>query len=235
MIKKIFFLILFPIIAYSQSGEFRPSLITSPTFSWISSNDNSIETESNQLGIKLQLQGEYFLTDKFSLTAGTGLSLLQGGNLSYKQGGNLWSESKLSIPNSDSLPNGVSLGYKIKYWEFPMGFKMTTSSIGSFRYYAQLPEFILGIRLGAKGSISGNGVSTSDESIGSQILFLHVAWALGAGFEYELLSNLNLQVGVRYQQSITDVTDDSGKYFDGTKQNSKDKLNSIELRAGIIF
>ncbi|MFN8332618.1 MAG: hypothetical protein U0T81_15615 [Saprospiraceae bacterium] len=42
-------------------------------------------------------------------------------------------------------------------------------------------------------------------------------------------------IGVRYQQSITDVTDDSGKYFDGKSQNSKDKINSIDFRIGVVF
>ena len=235
MKKLLLILLVSPCIIKAQSDHFKASLILGPSFSWMSTDDKNITTESNQLGFKLHLQSEYIFLQKFSLTGGLGLSFIQGGKLGYALGGNLWSETALDIPKGDSLPNGVILGYTVKYLEIPIGFKMTTGAYGRYRFFAQLPEFFLGLRLGARGDIAGQGVSTSDENIKHQVQFLSIGWGLGGGTIYRLRDDLDLMIGVRYQQSITDVTDDSGKYFDGKSQNSKDKINSIDFRIGVVF
>ncbi|MEP7195542.1 MAG: porin family protein [Saprospiraceae bacterium] len=233
---NILILILIPWMANSQLDRVNACLILGPNISWIGTDDNTIKTENNRLGFKIQVQGEYLLNERYSLTGGLGLSLIQGGKLKYAQGGNLWSESKLSIPNGDSLSNGVILGYKVNYMEIPIGFKMRTSQYGKYRFYAQLPEFSLGIRLRARGDIlEVNGLNSSNENIKSQILFLTFNWGLGIGTEYQIKDNLNLILGVRYMQSLLDVTDDSGRYFDGSKQNSNDRINNLDFRIGLIF
>ncbi len=235
MKKLICILMVIPYLAISQSEKLKVSLLTGPTFSWLTTDENTIESKGNRLGFKLHLQGEYLFNDKFSITSGLGLSFLQGGSLNYKQGGNLWSETKWSVPHGDSLPNGVNLSYRVKYFEIPVAFKMRTAEFGKYRFYAQLPEFFLGVRLGARGNINGQGIVSKDENIKSQIYFVSLGWGLGFGTEYHFKENIDLLFGVRYQQSLTDVTDDSGRYFDGTSQNSKDKINAIDIRIGIIF
>ena len=36
-------------------------------------------------------------------------------------------------------------------------------------------------------------------------------------------------------QSIIDVTDDSGRFLDGKKENSKGTINSMDIRIGVSF
>ncbi|MBK6354315.1 MAG: outer membrane beta-barrel protein [Saprospiraceae bacterium] len=229
-------LILFmPVFLFGQFENIRVSILNGPTFSWMTTDDNTIETQGARIGYKLHIQGEYLLNDRFSLTGGLGLSLAQGGQLLYNKGGNLWSESKLNIPRGDSLPNGVELGYRVGYVDFPFGFKMRTNEFGRFKFYAHMPEFSLGIRTHSRGSIEGIGVSTTDEQIKSQIPFINISWGLGLGTEYRISDNISLTGGLRFFQSITDVTDDDGRYFDGSKENSKGKFNNIDLRIGVLF
>ncbi|MEO6189643.1 MAG: outer membrane beta-barrel protein [Saprospiraceae bacterium] len=232
---KICILFCLPFMAFSQSDRFKASLLVGPSITWMTSDDKFISTESNRFGFKIHVQGEYLFNSRYSFTAGLGLSLLQGGKLGYQKGGNLWSETSLSLPKGDSLPNGVSLSYRVNYLDIPFGFKMRTVQYGKFRFYAHLPEFSIAIRTGAKGDIIGSGVASSDENIKHQILFINFGWGLGIGTEYELKDEFNLLFGVRFFQSLNDVTDNSGTYFDGSKQNSKDKINALDFRIGLVF
>lgn len=211
------------------------ALLTGPSISWMHTDNNTINSKGIKLAYKIHAIADFALNERFSITGGVGLSLGLGGNLVYQTGGNLWSESSLNIPRGDSLPDGVQLGYRVNYIDFPIGFRMKTNQFGKFRFYAQVPELMLGIRTRAKGSIEGEGVNTSGEQIKSQIGFFQLAWALGAGTDYYLSDKITLTGGFRFFQTLADVTDDSGRFRTGNKENSKAYINNIDFRIGLIF
>ncbi len=218
------------------SQEYRVSIITGPNFSWMSADDNQILTEGSKLGYKIHVNGEYGFNERYALTGGLGISLAQGGSLRYVNGGNLWSEASLSSPVYDSLPNGVLLGYSTNYVEIPFGFKIRTNAFGRIKFYFNAPEFSIGFRTRARGAIEGPGIpSTKDENINRQILFLNFSYGIGLGTELEISEDLALIAGGRFFQSITDVTDDSGRFFNGKKENSKGVLSSVDIRIGVLF
>jgi opacity protein-like surface antigen len=210
-------------------------LITGPGVSWISSDDNTINSQGFRISYKIHAMADYALNERFSLTGGLGLSLAMGGKMKYQKGGDLWSESRLNVTRGDSLPDGVELGYFVNYIDFPIGFRMRTNQFGKFRFFAHMPELSLGIRTRAKGSIEGQGISTSGEQIKNQVGFLNFSWGIGAGTEYYFSEKLTLTGGIRFFQSLTDITDDSGRFRDGTKENSKGVIHNLDLRFGIIF
>lgn len=232
-----FFLFFIPTISFCQFENLKVNIINGPNFGWMKANDSKVTTEGTKVGYKLHVEAERKLNDRFSITGGIGLALGQGGKLGYQKGGNLWSEStgKLNISRPDSLPDGVALGYGVNYVDFPIGFKMRTNDFGKFRFYAQLPEFSLGIKTGAKGSIEGSGVNSSKENINSQVTFINFFWGLGAGIEYKISDDIALIGGLRFYQSLIDVTDDSGRYRDNSKENSKGTINSLDVRIGVSF
>ncbi|NOT36994.1 MAG: PorT family protein [Saprospiraceae bacterium] len=234
MKHKLLILFLFPFNLFSQSDKIKVSFQTGMGLSWLSSESKEITSELNNINFNLLAQADYNLNEKFAITGGLGLSYRQGGELQFERGGNLWSESKLTIPKGDSLPNGVSLTYRVNYVDLPIGFKVTTHPIGNFKFFVH-PDISMGIRLGAKGDISGSNVSSEKENIKSQILFLTFNWGLNLGTEYMLDENIGLLFGIRFQQSLNDVTDDSGRYFDNTKVDYKDKINNLGVRVGLIF
>ena len=133
------------------------------------------------------------------------------------------------------MPAGVVLGYGVNYFDFPFGFKLRTNEFGIFKFYAHLPEFVIGFKTKAKGSIDGAGVSSTKEKINKQVTFLTFGWAVGAGVEYKLSDEVALIGGLRFMQSIIDVTDDSGRFLDGKKENSKGTINSMDIRIGVSF
>ncbi|MDQ3141852.1 MAG: PorT family protein [Bacteroidota bacterium] len=239
MIANKTFLILifcFPMFLIGQDlDELKVSVLTGPSICWFSTNDNKIFPDGAKLGYKAHVEGEYMFNSKFSITLGMGLSLGQGGTLRYAQGGHLWSDSELNIPNPDSLPNNVSLSYNINYLDFPIGFKLRTQDFGKFRFYFHAPEFQISLRTKARGKIEGIGVSSEDERINEQINFINISYSLGAGTEYQYSEGLTLIGGLRFVQNITDITDDSGIYFDGSRENSKGILSAVDLRIGVLF
>jgi len=225
----------FLLSAQDQFDLVDVALLTGPSISWMHTDNNTISSDGIQLSYKIHAIADFALNDRFSITAGAGLSLGMGGHLKYQTGGNLWSESTLNIPRGDSLPDGVRLGYGVNYLDFPVGFRMKTNQFGKFRFYAQIPELILGIRTRAKGTIEGEGVNTSKEQIKSQVGFFQLAWALGAGTDFYISDKLTLTGGFRFFQTLSDVTDDSGRYKTGERENSKGYINNIDFRVGIIF
>ena len=231
----IYLLFLLPLAASAQFENLKVSFILGPNLSWMGSNDSKVTSDGANLGFKMHVLGEYLLNDRYSFTGGLGLSFLQGGKLSFAQGGNLWSEAELGIPKKVSLSNGVVLGYRVNYAEIPFGFKMRTDPFGKWRFYANVPEFSIGLKSRARGSIDKNINNSTKENISKEIAFLNISWAAGIGTEYSLSDNLAIIAGIRYFQSITDITDDSGRYFDGSKEDSKGTIYNIDFRIGVLF
>jgi opacity protein-like surface antigen len=70
---------------------------------------------------------------------------------------------------------------------------------------------------------------------------MHQGWKLqktkiiGAGTEFKVSNDVTLNAGLRFFQSFTDLTDDGGRYDDGTKEDSKGILSSLDFRIGISF
>lgn len=224
-----------PLMGFSQDDKMNIHLVFSPNVNWLSTDNTKVTPDGNQTGYLINLLTEFNLGERFGLTAGVGFALLQGGRLKYEQGGNLWNESKLNFPKADSLPNGVVLNYRANFFEIPIGLKIKSKEIGKYKFFIQAPELILGMRTGAKGIIETGNSSSDKEKINSQVAFFNLAWAIGIGGQYELSDDLYLTGGLRYRRNISDFTDDSGTYFDGSKEKSKALLNALDIRIGILF
>ena len=69
----------------------------------------------------------------------------------------------------------------------------------------------------------------------SGVMTVSVRSITGAGVEYKLSDEVALIGGLRFMQSIIDVTDDSGRFLDGKKENSKGTINSMDIRIGVSF
>jgi len=153
----------------------------SPNLTWLSSNDNTINSEGNNLGLRLGVMGEYYFSERYAITGGLGFSFGQGGTLIHETGGNFFSESDLSEflnTGEKPLPDGVQLGYKIQYVEIPIGLKMRTDEIGYFRYFAEIPVFNLSFRAQSRGSILGEGIDEEDLDINKDVTLINLSWGL---------------------------------------------------------
>lgn len=207
----------------------------SPQISWMYTNNNQINSEGNNFGLKLGLMGEYYFTENYALTGGLGLAFNSGGTLKHDVGGNLLSRSDLSSSNLNDLDDGAEIKYSMQYVELPIGLKMKTRQFGYVSYYAHLPVFTLGILTRSRGDIMATNASATNENISPDTRFFNFSWGFGGGAEYSVSPETSLVFGLYYQQSMVDVTRDKGTLRTGEREDSKGTFGIISLRLGVLF
>ncbi|NRB64142.1 MAG: outer membrane beta-barrel protein [Saprospiraceae bacterium] len=233
--------LLFMTGAQAQYDNLRFGMELSPSFSWLTTDDNKINRSGSNLGLKLRMLTEYNFGENYAFTSGIGFHFNSGGQLQHDNGGIFWVNSDLD-PALDTLPAGVNLRYNLQYVEIPLGLKMCTREFGYLRYYLQ-PALTLGFNSQAKGTIEGRGIGNDAEEIkiSRDIIGLNLAWGIGAGVEYALSESTSLVGGLAFQLGFTDMNKDDGTYFDESRngaardENSKTKNNSLTITLGILF
>jgi len=242
--------------AQSQS-DIRFGFQISPNLTWINSNDNTINREGTNIGLRLGVMGEYYFTERYAITGGLGFAFGQGGSLIHETGGNFFRESEISNPTLNSgdkpLPDGVELGYNIQYVEIPFGLKLRTDEIGYLRYFAEIPVFTLSFRAQSRGSIMGGEINEEDLDINRDVTPINFSWGVGGGIEYSITSNAVLIAGIYYNSSFIDITDNDAiqalEFIDAgvdvndpaddnfvtRPEDSNVSIGSITLRIGVLF
>jgi hypothetical protein len=220
---------------------------TSPTFSWMKSEDKLIERAGTNLGIKLAVQGENYFTPNYAVFSGIGLLLNAGGTVQYGYTKSVpWPRSPLTVLINDTmpLPENAKLHYRTTYVEIPLGFRMRGGSgtDSPLSYFAEAPVFTLGFVTNALGDIRGVGAAFNreDEVIRDDVNGLSLSWGAGAGIEYELAAHATLVFGLYYQHQFTDLTSDKGRVFDSVRSSWRDEdartsIRAITTRVGLYF
>ena len=220
----------------------------SPTFSGMSTDNNLINGDGSNLGVKLGLIAEFYFQENYSIHTGIGFHFNAGGTLNYDEQFervDIWRESLDetfpvgSIP--DSVAGGLSYKYDINLLEIPLGLTLRTREFGYLRYWAR-PQLNLGIVTGSNGSIENAGFVDSDEDfdIGDEVNGLNLGWGIGAGVEYAISTSSALIGGIGYQSGFTDLTRDKGTTVrrqgrNASEDDSKGRLSSFVITLGLIF
>ncbi len=228
------------VLTISAQGDIRFGFQLSPSFSWMSTNDNKITPSGTNLGLKLGMIGEYYFAENYAFSTGLGFSFNSGGTLLHEYAGNYWTKSDLPANLADTLRAGSKLKYGVQYLEIPIGLKMRTREFGYIRYFLE-PGVQLGIKTQARGVINDPTQSGENEEkfdISKEVNSLYMSWGVGGGIEYSISENTSLMAGLGFQIGFTDVSDDNGTVFDprgNRKEDSKGIINAITLRLGILF
>ncbi|MEL6923599.1 MAG: hypothetical protein AAFO94_06075 [Bacteroidota bacterium] len=107
---------LLSVISASQAqGDIRFGFQLSPSFSWMSTDNNRINSAGTNLGLKLGVLGEFYFRPNYAFIGGLGLTFNQGGTLKHDFGGNFWPDSDLSNPNLNMGDNPLQDGVQLKY------------------------------------------------------------------------------------------------------------------------
>lgn len=229
--------------------DFRFGFQASPTFSWMNTNDNQINGNGTNLGLKLGVLGENYFSERYALTFGLGFAFNMGGTLNHTQGGDFWANSELNnVAEYHLLQPETNLKYGLQYVEIPVGFKMVTQEFGYLRFYAHLPVFTLGILTQAKGDISGPNVVTEieDLDIKKDVNFINLSWGIGGGVEYSIGENTSLFGGISFQNSFIDISKNknakkfvydelSGGVISEEAEDSKANMGGITVNLGVMF
>ncbi len=230
-------------IGFSQlefdENKLRLGFQLSPSFSWMSTDDNLINGNGTNLGLKLGMVSEYYFQENYAIVSGLSFAFNQGGTLRHVEGGNFWTKSELSDLALNDLPAGVNLKYHIQYLEIPFGLKMRTREFGYLRYFAEIPLFSLGFKLQARGDVEGTSTLDRErENITEDVNLFNLTWGFGGGVQYALSESTALVGGIIYRQGFTDVTDDAAMKIIGmetTRENSKGIIKSLTIRFGLLF
>ena len=226
-------------------SNIRLGIQTTPTTTWMSTDDNQIVGNGTELGFNLGFMGEYYFAENYSLVTGASILFNQGGGLTYNYDGSYLPKAaadRLLTPNLtqfDSISTGATITYNMQYIEIPFSIRLRTNEFGYLRYFAELPIFTVAVKTKALADIKNNtfGGETTDENISSDVNPVTVKWGLGGGVEYSISPNLSLIGGVFYTGSLLDITKNSGtKIFEsGLEEDSKANIQSLSIRIGVLF
>lgn len=240
-----FSLLLLGTTLYAQPGvgDLRFGLQMSPTFSWMNTNDNLINSDGTNLGLKLGLLGEYYFQERNSISTGINFHFNTGGTLFYEESFdevNIWNDD-VDIVSDTSFTGGTSFKYALQYVEIPFGLTLRTREFGYLQYYVR-PLITLGLLTQSRGNVVNTSFIDPEESfdIGSATNPFNLSWGLGAGVEYNISPNTALIGGIAFQSGFADVTKDKNTQLVRSgrgerEDDSRGKINSIVIRLGILF
>ncbi|MGB3799198.1 MAG: porin family protein [Lewinella sp.] len=244
---------LFLLSSLTVAAQYNPiqlGIQLSPTFSYLTTDNNLIESDGTNLGLKLGLMAEYYFQDNYSIHTGLNIHFGSGGALRYDDSNNgfqyvdIWQESLDETfptpPTRDDLV-GATFDYSLQYVEIPLGLTLRTREFGYIRYFVR-PSLALGINTGSKGSVEGvPGIDGSENfKIGSEVNPINLSWGFGGGIEYAISTTSSLIGGIGFQSGFLDVTKDSGTEVLRTgrsagEDDSSAKLKNIVIMLGIMF
>lgn len=227
MKKCIFFnfvLIVIANLTYSQgyiSQKFRLGIIAEPAISWMSSDNRDVEYNNSRFGLNAGLAVDYYFQENYALS--TGLTI-------NSSGGDMIFRKSMTFHHSeiiDTLPENVSITYKLQYIELPLLLKLSTNQIGSTKYFVRIgfcPQ------LNIKAIADASAFNIRDEKINKEINLFNLSYYISGGFEYELAGNTTMLISLFYKNGFVDITEN---FVDGIIDKSS--LKNLGLSIAILF
>lgn len=246
--KKIALLLFFGLcmqMGHAQLNDVRFGLQVSPSFAWMTANNNRVNSSGTNLGLKLGMLGEFYFRPNYAFSTGIGFSFNYGGTLQHEWAGFYWEDSYRELTtDTTALPQQTKLKYNIQFLEIPLGLKLISNEFGpagNIRYFVE-PAITLGIKTQAKGEITGVGVGDGfdDINIRREVNPINLAWGLTAGIEYGLGGSTALVAGIGFQVGFADVTRDGDTVInpntnDTSEEESSGRSHAITIRLGVMF
>mgnify|MGYP001502799045 CR=1 FL=1 len=215
---------------YVQQTDLRLGFQISPAFSGMATDNNRINRNGTNLGLKLGMRGEIYFRENYAFLIGLGFHFNSGGTLRHEAISDTWQRSELPGGVLRPFPGGTNLKYNLQYVEIPFGLKFRTKEFGYIRYFAEVPVISLGFKSQARGAIEYPGLKKEKVDIKKEVNSLALSWGLGGGIEYSISGSTAIIAGVGYQRMFTDVTKNYKP-----EVTSKAHISTIVLHLGVMF
>lgn len=232
------------LLAQPIQGDLRFGFQLSPTFSSMTTDNNQINGDGTNLGLKLGLISEFYFRDNYSFSTGLNFHLNAGGTLFYEDSYDrvsIWGEAVSEVLDTARFAGGTSFKYNLQFVEIPLGLTLRTREFGYLRYFIR-PAFNIGIVTQARGNVKNTNQLDPEESfnIASAVNGVNLSWGIGAGVEYSISPNTALVGGIGFQSGFADLTTDNNTTLTRAgrsprEDDSRGKLNSIVITLGFMF
>jgi hypothetical protein len=212
----LFCFMLVSILVYSQK-QTKFGVFLDPQVSWLVPESRTVYSDGAYWGLNGGLSIDRYFQKNYAFSTGISLG---------RQGGKLIDENEKVIPvydETDTLPAGTSLSYKLQYFTVPLGLKLKTNQIGYTTLFVNL-GFTGQLNLKSRGESNNNG-GLKDDSIKEEMTWFNAGYHFGGGFEYALGEDNSLSFGIFYHNGFIDIT----------KSAPEVVSRVVSLRLGIIF
>ena len=225
------------IYAQDENTKFHFGLKASPSLSWMKPDVKGISNNGSTINFSYGLITEFNITQSYLFS--TGIEIMNtGGNLLFDANNVIY----LSEPN-DTI-HLDSRKYNLRYLNIPIGLKFKTKEVGYFTYFAQC-GIDIGLRLKASAEDKGKLLNTpskyEDIDIIDDTQFFRTALNIGVGFEYGLVGNTVLLVGINYNNGFSNALQKESKQLRDINTNPNNPIeqkaytNYVSLTLGVLF
>lgn len=212
-----------------KSQDFRLGFKGNPLFSTIKPNTDHYNSLGTKVGFSYGLMFDYFIKDNYAISSEFGISSLGG---------------KVEFNKSDTIVNS---NVNIRYIDIPVTIKLLTNELNDkMKIYG---KFGLGLSFRIKSSLDneykkGQNVFENDDikNASDFIQPINTSLVIGAGVEYNLADNLDLVVGITYNNGFSNIMKSKTmyKYVDPNTGVAAVKafdanMNFVTLNIGLLF
>ncbi len=212
-----------------QAQDFRLGFKGNPLFSTITPNTDNFNSVGTKVGFSYGVMFDYFIKDNYAISSEFGISSLGG---------------KVEFNRNDTTANS---SLNIRYIDIPVAIKLLTNELNNnLKVYG---KFGLGLSFRIKSTVEteykkGQAKFESDDikNASDFIQPLNTSLVIGAGVEYNLAENLDLVVGLTYNNGFSNIMKSKSmyKYVDPATGLSAVKaydanLSFITLNIGLLF
>jgi opacity protein-like surface antigen len=182
-----------------QAQDFRLGFKGNPLFSTISPNTDNFNSVATKVGFSYGLMFDYFIKDNYAISSEFGISSL-GGKVEYNR-------------NDTTVNSNLS----IRYIDIPVTIKLLTNELNNnLKVYG---KFGLGLSFRIKSEVENDykkgQTNFSNDDIKNANDFiqpLNTSLVIGAGVEYNLAENLDLVVGLTYNNGFSNIMKSRSMY-----------------------
>ena len=236
------------VLSAQFAGDLKFGVQFSPTFSSMRTDNNLINADGSNLGLKLGVLADYYFAENYSFHTGLGFHFNAGGTLFYEDQFDrvdIWREAldgALTSP-PDSIAGGIGFKYNLQFVEIPLGLTLRTREFGYLKYFVR-PSLHLGFLTKSRGQVRGPSNNFIDEEedfdISSAVNSVNLSWSIGGGVEYAVSEATALIAGISYQSGFADLTTDKDTQVirqgrNPREDDSKGRLGAFVITLGVMF
>ena len=188
-----------------------------PMVSWFSAESRTAHGEGSKIGIDGGLMLDNYFQRNYAFQTGIGIGTF-GGKIQYDE-----AKAITSYDETDTLPAGSIMNYKVNYITVPVGLKLKTKEIGHFSYFARL-GFTNQVNIKVKATSSDGMLNKS--VVEGELFFYNLSYYVGAGIQYHINRDSALNFAITYTNGFINLS---------RQDLLKIYSRAVSLRVGIIF